>query len=338
MTHQRVAMYFLKSLPVLTLLLQGSFCATVPVQHEVGNVRDIYQFPKPTWIENLAVRGNGKILLTLLTSPDLYQADPFAPGDKPKLIHNFAPYQALTGITEVEPDIFAVATGNFSALALKNSPGSYAVWKVNVRESPPVIKKIADIRNGQLLNGLTLLDAAKKTILIADSTGGVVFRLNTETGRYKVVLDDPILKGLPGGPLQIGVNGIRVVNNTLFFTTGDQNLFASVPITREGTAIGAFKVIVHNTVGRFDDFALSPNGNAFITQGSGNQIAKVTPRGIETEVAGGLNSTTLPGGTAAKFGRTAKDKRVLYVTTNGGLAGPVNGTVVVGGKLAAVTI
>ena len=204
------------------------------------------------------VRSNGRILLTLLTSPDLFQVEPFRPGRTPKLIHTFAGYLGLLGITEIEPDTFAVASDNFSATDLTTSKGSYAVWKVNVRKSPPVVKKITDISEAQLLNGLTLLDADKKTILMADSTGGVLFRLNTETGKYIVVIDDPILKGTPGGPVPVDVNGVRVVNGTLFFTNLNQNIFASVPITRHGTATGPFKTIVHNAVGSFDDFALSP--------------------------------------------------------------------------------
>ena len=331
-------MRFLSSLLLLTLLLPCVCSASAPFRRDASNVRDIYQFPKPTWIENLAQRPNGEILLTFITSPDLYQVDPFTPGASPELVHNFAPYHNTLGVAEIESDIFAVVTGNFSFESFVNIPGSYAVWKVNFRRLPPAVTKITDIPEGGLLNGITLLNAHRKTILIADSEGGVIFRLNTKTGKYRVVLEHPMLKGIPGTSLTIGVNGVRVRDHTLFFTNGDKNLFAKVPINSRGFATGPFATIMYNTVGTFDDFAMRHHTTAFITQGPGNQIAKVKVQGTETEVAGGLNSTDLAGPTSARFGRTSRDRRVLYVITNGGLQVPVNGTVALGGKLTAMDL
>lgn len=49
-------------------------------------------------------------------------------------------------------------------------------------------------------------------------------------------------------------------------------------------------------------------------------------------IAGGPDDPTLIGTTATAFGRTKKDKNVLYITTNGGLSDPsVVG--IIGGKV-----
>jgi hypothetical protein len=64
----------------------------------------------------------------------------------------------------------------------------------------------------------------------------------------------------------------------------------------------------------------------------------VTPKGVVTVLAGNVNSTILEGDTAASFGRTKWDENVLYVVTNGGIAGAVQGTQITGGKVLAVDV
>ncbi|KAL8745812.1 MAG: hypothetical protein Q9190_002092 [Brigantiaea leucoxantha] len=324
-------MFSALGLLLLLFLFGSSIVGSYPAQ-----TRNIYQFSKPTWVENLAVQRNGKVLVTLLTSPDLYQIDPFTPGKVPSLVHSFPTALGLFGIAEFEPDVFVVVSGNFSIATFVNTPGTYSVWKVDLRKPAAVVKKITDVPEGVFLNGATVLNPGKATILLADSGAGVVFRLNANTGRYKVVLDDALLKPLAGAPVEIGVNGLHVGNQMLYFTNTNQNLFAKVQIREDGTAVGPFEVIARNAVGSFDDFGRDRRGNAYVCQGSGNQLAMITPHGLETEVAGNLNSTALAGCTSAKFGRTIRDRKTLYVTTNGGLTGPVNGTTVEGGKLVAV--
>ena len=330
-------MYLASPLLLLPCFASLLLSSPAPARPQTGDVRTVYQFPNSTWLENLAVRRNGKILATLITTPDLYQIDPFSAGTPAKLILTFASSQSLLGITETEPDVFAVVSGNLS-FAAGGTPGSFAVWSVNVRKTPAVVKKIASIPEAKLLNGITLLDATKGTVLIADSSAGVVYRLDTRTGKYKVVIDNELFKGSQSSPFSIGVNGLKIMDFTLFFTNSQQHILGSVPITTRGTAIGPFKTIVRNTAGLLDDFALAPNGDAYVTLNSGNQLAKVTPAGVLTEVAGDLNSTILAGPTAAQLGRTFADRRTVYVTTSGGLAEPVNGTIVVGGAVVAVEV
>ncbi|MDI1487891.1 MAG: hypothetical protein OHK93_007164 [Ramalina farinacea] len=306
----------------------------------LANTRDIYQFPnKGTWVENLAVRFNGQIIITRLDVPQIFQVNPFTPGQPPTLIAEFPGYLGTIGIAEVSPEIFAVAVGNYSVATRSNTPKSYAVWKVDMRSfngQPGSAKtsKITDIPEAILLNGVTLLDGWDATVLVADSGLGVVYRVDTKAGTYEIVQDDATMKATG-----LGVNGLRVRNGNFFFTNGGKNTFTKVPINRDGTAAGAYQTIVTNTVGSFDDFALDILGDAFAAQGGGgNQIVKISRGGVETEVAGNINSTAIAGPTSARFGRTLRDLTTLYVTTNGGLTGPVDGTIVEGGKIVAVDV
>ena len=53
-------------------------------------------------------------------------------------------------------------------------------------------------------------------------------------------------------------------------------------------------------------------------------------------VDGSQYQLTVAGDTACHFGRRQTDRKTLYVVTDGGLADPVNGTVVEGGKAIAL--
>ena len=96
----------------------------------------------------------------------------------------------------------------------------------------------------------------------------------------------------------------------------------------------------------FDDFALRESkaggiDKAFLVTGGGNSVEEVDldlkgERGSGRIVAGALNSTAIAQGTAAQFGRGEADKEVLYVTTAGGLAVPVDGDIRVGAQIVAV--
>ncbi len=57
-----------------------------------------------------------------------------------------------------------------------------------------------------------------------------------------------------------------------------------------------------------------------------------------TLLAGNVNSKIFEGDTADAFGRTKWDEDVLYAVTNGGIAGPVPGTKIMGGKVIAVDV
>jgi len=52
--------------------------------------------------------------------------------------------------------------------------------------------------------------------------------------------------------------------------------------------------------------------------------------------AGEAVELTVVGGTSCKFGRTDGVKHILYVATTGGMAAPINGTEIEGGKVVDI--
>ena len=94
----------------------------------------------------------------------------------------------------------------------------------------------------------------------------------------------------------------------------------------------------------YDDFALDNNGegNAFLAVRTANEITEIkqlqSGRSSQVVVAGMENSTLITQPTAVAFGRTARDRRVLYVTTGGTFGDCVADNEVVGGQLVAVKV
>ncbi|KAL7942777.1 hypothetical protein V8C42DRAFT_330351 [Trichoderma barbatum] len=293
--------------------------------------RVIYQFSNGTTIENVAIRPNGNLLVTLTDRPELYEVNPFS-SKNAKLIHRFSEHLGLLGITEVSPDVFTLNAGNFS---LQTGPvqGSWAIWQVAFHNDLTKISKVTDLPEAVLLNGMTTLESTPHTILTADSAAGVIYSVNTHTGRYKVVLDNEAFKPVPGAPLPIGINGIRYLDHYVYYTNSFNPLFGRVPVSKSGCPVGNYKTIFAGFAG--DDFVVTPQA-AYIAGNPLNVLIEVKPNGENKVIAGNLNSSLIAGATSVAFGRTRRDKHILYVVTEGAALSPVNGTFTEGGKIVAL--
>jgi hypothetical protein len=124
----------------------------------------IYQFPANTWIENIAVRSNGELLLNVMSPGTLYSLDPAT--RTPTVVHDFGGSARLFGVTEVTPDVFAVVA-------------STTVWKVDFNQSPPAVSSVATITGTSFLNGIAQIPGTS-IVFIADSIAGVVYKLNID--------------------------------------------------------------------------------------------------------------------------------------------------------------
>lgn len=332
--------------PILLLLSTLQAVQGIPVhsQHCDSVVRTVYEWPNITWAENLAVRSNGEILVTLINKPEVWLVDPFADNEA-KLVATFPDvYGGAMGISEVEPDVFAVAVGNWSIVTFKSTPGSYAVYRIDMScysaSTGPVVTKVTDMPQASFLNGMTTLTTLHHTVLIGDSDLGEIWRVNILTGGYELAILDPSLQPL-ALEIVLGVNGIQQRDSFLYFTNSLRFALGRIPINSSGSATGKPEIIdaippYPNFLGVVaDDFAFDREGNAWITQDPSNGLLKVSPAGYVSLVLGGLNQSEIAGDTSAKFGRTKYDRDVLYLTTNGGLADPPVGGIV-GGKLLAV--
>ena len=320
-------------------ILTSLLCAIISLSHALDPTRLVYQFPKGTWVENIFVRPSGSLLLTILTTPDLYLLDPFASNPQAQLLHRFTSSQWLTGITETDPETYYVIGANATYENLSPTPGSNRLYRVHLRgnSTVPEVSLAAVIKDAVFLNGLIKLNPT--TVLASDSTLGAVWAIDITTGSSRIVIRDPLMSPTPAQP-KLGINGLRLHGNnqTLYFANSAQNLLAKIRIHANGTAAaGPAQIVAPGPPGTFyDDFALNGHGDAFLSTQPGDSIAEVSVNGSTRIIAGAVNTTEIAEPTGAQFGRTAVDGHVLYVVTAGGLAFPIDGDVVVGGQVVAV--
>lgn len=184
---------------------------------------------------------------------------------------------------------------------------------------------------------MAVLNAEDGLLLVGDAGAGVVYRLNVHNGAIAVVIDDPTMKPPTGRP--VGIDGIQIRDNTLYFTNAPKGLFVGIPLKADGTAAGPAEVLATGL--EVDDFTFDNTGSAYMSVTFANEMAK-----LQSGISGASNvsdaahiasENMLAGPTACKLGRLETDKEMLYVTTTGGL-GIADGSSKPGGTLSCVDI
>ena len=245
------------------------------------------QVVKIASIENLVVRPNGLILATNMNSPNLYLVDPAEKKSSTGVVLTGA--SGLSGIGEITPDVFAVIGGK-------------GIYKVDCTGSAIKATLVKEIKEASNLNGLASF--TNDTVLVADAGKGNVYRFNMNTGDYSVALSDPTMA--PTGGIPFGIDGIKYKDGVVWYTNIFKNSFHKVPVDATGKATGAVTTLWTNLMG--DDLCFGPNGKIYVATNGKNSVVEVDPAvGKPTVVA------SVTGSTSCAFGRTEKDKDVVYV-------------------------
>jgi hypothetical protein len=292
-----------------------------------ATISPIASFPEHFFLENLAVRADGSILVTVLNHKQLWYVP--APHGRqpviPVLVHTFNGF--AMGIVETEPDIFYVSTLDQATLERFDMRG----WVPGAPVTPTRVLTF-DQRAG--LNGACLL--APRIILLADSLAGLIWRVDlagdglTATAsvwlRHHTMAPDPG-NGFtsPFGP-QPGINGIRFAarTNAVYYTSSAQKLFMRVAVDPASrTPVGQPEVVAADITA--DDFCLDENvGVAYLTTHTDNSIVRVAigsgaDGATRSVVAGEPFDEQLVGPSSAAWARGPADYgRIAYVTTDGG--------------------
>jgi hypothetical protein len=306
------------------------------------NVKTLYQFPQNgSWVSNLAFRPDGSLLFTRLDVPEVWSVNTTS-GDA-SVVHSFSNVTSCFGISEIEVDVFAVVIGNFSTKTYQPTPGSFSLQKLdfnNVDDKEddrtsklPAASEIAALPDAQALNGMATLSKESNMVLIADSPKGAVWKVHTKSGNYSVALNHTTMLPAKGQALPLGVNGLKVVDDYLYYSSTTRMEFCRVKVDSDGTAVGEYEVIASGFLP--DNFDVTSEGTAYIATDPQNSVVRITPIGQISLVAGGQLSTQMPGPTSC---RLAKDGKSLYVGTSGGQVAPVLGTFQEPGKVVKITL
>ncbi|KAH8168494.1 SMP-30/Gluconolaconase/LRE-like region domain-containing protein [Sarocladium implicatum] len=317
--------------------------------------KTVAQLPNGSWFENIAVRSNGDLLVTSVNeNPGLYiMRDPTSP--TAELDHIISP-EDLGGanialglaeiVTDDEVETFGLIAGRATGLA-QFVKGSYSIWTVKFRKSKCGqetidVEKVTDGTDSSLLlNGMTAIPGVPNVALVADSAG-LVARVDLNSGEFddKSFAFTETMAPSPNASLPIGVNGVHVQDSHLYWTNSALTTIFRIALTEDGyPKAGAEPEVVvdlSNLTALLDDFIFDGEGNIWVAAFDTNSLIRVDAKTMEGKiVAGSPKELILPGVTAAAFGRGKKDQDLLYLTTSGGLGGPVDGKTE-GAKVVAV--
>jgi hypothetical protein len=294
-------------------------------------------FPQFYFLENLAVRADGSILVTAVLQKELWWVPPATPGAvvEPVLVHTFE--HGVTGIAEVAPDVFIISlTEGYTTYESHLVRIDFNAWTPGAPVSPDIVYTFDE--RVRALNGSCLL--GPNVMAIADCFAGFIWRVDLDhdarTATARVWLEDDTMafdpdSGVPAPP-QPGVNGVRYGAQTgyLYYTSTAQKVFMRVPVdaaTLDPTGPAQFVAAIDNA----DDFCIDEHaGFAYVTRHRANTVDRVplAPRhGSEVRhVAGDPFDDTLVGPSSAAWGRGPGDHgRIAYLTTDGGTTAPPEG-------------
>jgi hypothetical protein len=289
----------------------------------------VASFPEQFFIENMTVRQDGSILVTVLNRKELWYVP--APGAElpvqPVLVYTFD--DTPMGVVEAEPDIFYANTMGRPTLVRFDLRG----WSPGQSPAPTTV--LTFDQPAAALNGSCLI--APRVVLIADSFGGQIWRVDlSEDGlsaTARVWLQHDSCAWIPDNPLnpQPGVNGVRYAarNRFLYYTSTAQKLFMRVavdPISHEPADEPEY--VAGGTMA--DDFAIDEDaGVAYLSTHRENTIDRVPLKPADRNdnrrdiVVGEPFTGQLVGPSSVAWRRGPGDYgRVAYVTTDGGTTAP----------------
>lgn len=296
----------------------------------------IATFPTNYCLENLAVRADNSILITVLNHKELWYV-PSSRGDstvEPLLLFTFS--QVAMGIVEAEPDVFYISTSD-----MYTSHESY-LHRLDLRGWVPgmAVTPEAVLRFPEPVRGLNCsCVGAPGVILIADCFASLIWRvdLNTDDDQptARVWLKHDSMGYFPGQmkPEQPGVNGVKYAPklNYLYYTATAKQLFMRVktdPSTFD--PIGEPEFVGCGRM--FDDFCIDQDGGlAYLTTHRQNTIDRLSLEPSQNtegrrSVAGDSFTEELIGPSAGAWGTGPGEYgRVAFFSTDGGTTSPPAG-------------
>ena len=294
----------------------------------------VAEFPKQFFLENLAIRGDGSMLVTVQNRKELWFVHP--PGEtlpvQPHLLHTFEFNTGL--VVEWKPERFLLGVADvYDTHEAKLYEIDLTSWSPGASIAPRLVLEFPKPWVG--LNGACLV---APNVLLAAGMAGLIWRVDLTDGggaSARIWLQHDSMKNRPGEkkPEQPGTNGLQFDTKTgyLYYTTTSQQMILCVkvnPATHDPADLPEFVA-----GGRqWDDFLIDEAARvAYVTTHRENTIDRVRlahdgNREGKTVIAGDPFTETLVGPSAGTWGRAPGEKgRIAYFSTDGGTAQPPDG-------------
>ena len=256
------------------------------------------RFPQPAFIENIAGDNQGNLYVTSIDEGKVYKVDSVGKAEDYAAVEG-----RLAGIVSVDEKSFVC--GGWSA------DGTSTIYHLNAQRR---LMPRLSLPEALFLNGMTKL--GPDSFLICDAYAGLIWKYDLVSNQAIPWLRHELLTRIdPGNPMP-AANGIKIYDQTIFVSNTARNLLLAIPLIADRP--GEPEIFLDDV--NFDDFAIDPGGTIYATTHIFNSVIEIKP-GKQLSVIAGIEHG-LAGSTAALLGRTGKDRRILYVTTNGGLSFP----------------
>lgn len=259
-------------------------------------------FDAPVFLESVLADKDGALFVTSLFESKIYR---IGSDGRRSLFFEAALGQgpALRGVF----CLVAAPDGGLFVTINSPDPGQHGLWYIN-RDGEG--KLFSPLPLDSIPNGIARLD--DKTLLVADSGAGKIWRVNSINGEVSLWLNHALIAPRPFIGQFPGANGIQIHNNTVYVSNSDQNYIVSIPVSEDDTA-GKPQVFLENMGA--DDFAIAADGTFYLTTHPYNTVVQVTPDGSRRTIASPDNGIIGP---TAAYIHHNNGTPILYIVTDGG--------------------
>lgn len=294
----------------------------------------IAEFPPHFFLENIAVRADGSMLITVQNRKQLWFVPTPAPAAQvqPILLETFEFNTAF--IVEWKPERFLLGVADvYGSRQAKLYEIDLTGWSPGAAIAPRHLLDFPQPWVG--LNGACLV---APNVLLAAGATGLIWRVDLDADARAsacIWLQHDSMKNRPGEkkPEQPGTNGVQfdATSGYLYYTSTSQQLMLRVKVDPDSHEAADLPEFVAG--GRqWDDFLIDEAaGVAYATTHRENTIDRVNlehdgNRKGRTVIAGEPFTQTLVGPSAGAWGREPGDRgHIAYFTTDGGTAAPPDG-------------
>jgi sugar lactone lactonase YvrE len=270
---------------------------------ELAPTTTLAEFPKGSFLENIAVDGQGRLFINSYLDGKIYRID----ADGARSL--WASIEGTIAGIALNPDGSAVVSGWIGG----KEP---AVFAVDPQGRSSVLVRLP---GGQFPNGVVRLAAGR--FLVADSYRGAIWLVDSTKPSAELWLEHESLARANPQDGTPAVNGMKLYGGTLYVSNTARQQIVRIPVV--GGAAGKPEVWLRR-IG-LDDFAFDDRGNLYGSTHVYNSLVRITPQGQVSVIAGLMQG--MAGSTAVAALPTAGGGWQLFVTTNGGLSLPPPGGV-----------
>ncbi|WP_420608351.1 hypothetical protein [Novosphingopyxis sp.] len=295
----------------------------------------VAEFPEHFFLENLAIRSDGSMLVTVANRKELW----FVPATREALavepLHLFTFEYNACFVVEWQAERFVIGVADvYDTRRARLYELDLSGWIPGTAVSPRQILEFPQPWAG--LNGGCMI---APNVLLAAGMADLIWRVDLDgvgAALARIWLRHDSMKNRPGEkkPEQPGTNGVQfdAQRGYLYYTTTSQQMMLRVKVDpATWDAIGLPEFVAGGR--EWDDFVIDAEaGVAYVTTHRENTIdlVRLAPDGNRagrTVIAGEPFTETLVGPSAGAWGRSPGDKgRLGYFLTDGGTAQPPDGT------------